>query len=192
MTNAILGLVGSPRRGGNTDVLVSAMLDAAREQGAAVESLYLNDLTIRECTGCHACWAGKPCPLDDDMLAVYPKIVAADAVIFGTPVYWYGPTALMKACIDRLVYFNCPDNHVKIAGKAAVLVVPYEDADDETVAPLLTFFQKCFAYLEMRLVGQVVVPGVTARGEVRDRPGPLAQARKLGQELARRATGGFP
>jgi multimeric flavodoxin WrbA len=58
------------------------------------------------------------------MLAIYPKIIEADVIIFGTPVYWYGPTALMKAFIDRFVYFNCPENRAK-SGKAAN--IPFED-----------------------------------------------------------------
>ena len=121
----ILGVVGSPRRNGNTDVLVSHVLKGARAAGAQTETLYLGDLTIQECDGCHACWQGPVCPKRDDMDAVYPKIIASDAIIFGTPVYWYGPTALMKGLIDRFVYFNCPENRVKIRGKSAAIVVPF-------------------------------------------------------------------
>jgi len=79
-------------------------------------------------------------------------IKESDILIFGTPVYWYGPTALIKGCIDRLVYFNCPANRSGIKGKKAVIVIPFEEENMETVAPVLTFFEKCFQYLEVDLL----------------------------------------
>lgn len=92
----ILGVVGSPRRKGNTHILVSRILEGAKKEGAATEIIFLNDLTIRECDGCHVCWKGRKCSKKDDMNNIYPKIIQSDVIIFGTPVYWYGPTALMK------------------------------------------------------------------------------------------------
>ena len=179
----VLGVVGSPRRNGNTHVLVEAILEGAKERGAGVETLFLDELTIRECDGCHACWKGKPCPKDDDMNAVYPKLIASDAIVFGTPVYWYGPTALMKAFIDRLVYFNCPEHRERIRGKAVAIAVPFEEENPDTGAPLVDFFERCFHYLEMRLVARLLVPGVTRRGEVRSKADRLAEARAIGRRL---------
>src|SRR5512138_2812576 len=117
----VLGLVGSPRKNGNTHLLVAKMLEGAQAEGAETELVLLPDLTIQECDGCLACWRDKPCPKQDDMNALYPRIVASDVLVLGTPVYWYGPTALMKAMIDRWVYFNCPQNRAKIRGKRALL-----------------------------------------------------------------------
>lgn len=51
------------------------------------------------------------------MNGFYQKIIDSDILVFGTPVYWYAPTAIMKAFIDRFVYFNCPENREKIRGK---------------------------------------------------------------------------
>jgi multimeric flavodoxin WrbA len=181
----VLGVVGSPRRNGNTHVLVSTILETARAAGAEVEALFLNDLAIKECDGCHACWSGKPCPKNDDMNRIYPRIIESDAIIFGTPVYWYGPTALMKAFVDRFVYFNCPRNRDRIRGKSAVIVVPFEEQDPATADLVVAFFKKSFEYLQMKLVGQIIAPGVTKRGEVRQRPDRLGEARKLGRALIR-------
>ena len=180
----ILGVIGSPRRNGNTHVLVSKILEGAEQAGARVEALFLNDLNIRECDGCHACWKGRKCSKNDDMNDIYPKIIESDVIIFGTPVYWYGPTALMKAFIDRFVYFNCPENRAKIAGKSAVIVVPYEEDNPETAAPVVDFFEKCFRYLEMNLAGKIIVPGVTRRGEVAEKADRIEEAMKLGREIA--------
>jgi len=180
----ILAVIGSPRRNGNTHILVSKIAEAARAGGAVVDELFLGDLTIRECDGCHACWKGKECSKDDDMRAIYPAIIRSDVIIFGTPVYWYGPTALMKALIDRFVYFNCPENRQKIKGLSAVLAVPFEEDDLETSRGVVDFFQKSLAYLEVELLGQIIVPGVGEKGAIRSRSQSLKQAYDLGLKLA--------
>ena len=180
----ILAVVGSPRRNGNTHILVSKITEGAKEKGALVDELFLGDLTIRECDGCHVCWEGKDCNKNDDMLAVYPKIIQSDVIIFGTPVYWYGPTALMKAFIDRFVYFNCPENREKIRGKSAIIAVPFEEKDPEMAKPVVEFFQKCLDYLQVNLVDKIIVPGVSAKGEIRRNAELLQEAYELGRSLA--------
>jgi multimeric flavodoxin WrbA len=181
----VLGVVGSPRRGGNTDILVSRMLEGAGEEGARTEALFLADLRIEECHGCHACWAGKVCPRDDDMIDVYPRIIESDVIIFGTPVYWYGPTALMKGFIDRFVYFNCPENRAKIRNKPAAIAICLEEDNPETASLLVEFFEKCLDYLEMNLAGKIIVPGVTKKGEIRKKDDRLGEAWEMGRALGR-------
>lgn len=181
----ILAVVGSPRKNGNTHILVSRILEGAAEEGAGTETLLLGDLVMAECDGCHACWQGKDCSKHDDMNIIYQKIIESEAIVFGTPVYWYGPTALMKAFIDRFVYFNCPANRAKIRGKSAAIAVPFEEENPETAALVEAFFEKSFSYLEMKLVGRVIVPGVGDKGEVLERPNSLKSAHQLGKRLAR-------
>jgi multimeric flavodoxin WrbA len=180
----ILGVVASPRKKGNTHILVSRILEGAEEQGAVTDLLFLNDLTIRECDGCHACWKGKPCSKKDDMNDVYAKIMESDVIIFGTPVYWYGPTALMKLFIDRFVYFNCAENRARIKGKSAVIAVPFEDETLETADLVVSFFEKSFEYLEMNLVAKVIVPGVSQKGDILEKKESLEQGSELGKRLA--------
>lgn len=180
----ILAVMGSPRRNGNTHILVSKIVEGARAKGAAVDELFLGELTISECDGCHACWKGKECSKDDDMRAVYPSIIQSNVIIFGTPVYWYGPTALMKAFIDRFVYFNCPENRQKIKGLTAALAVPFEEDDLETAGGVVEFFQKSLAYLEIKLLGQIIVPGVGEKGAILNKGQYLQQAYDLGRKLA--------
>ena len=111
----ILGIMGSPRKNGNTHVLISKILESAQKEGADTKMIFLSDLIIKECDGCYSCWKGQKCGKNDDMNNVYPLIINSEVLIFGTPVYWFGPTALMKAFIDRLVYFNCPENRAKVS-----------------------------------------------------------------------------
>ena len=179
----VLGVVGSPRRNGNTHILVSRVLDGACEAGACTDLVFLGDLAIGECDGCHVCWRGKPCNKHDDMNDLYPRISDSDMIVFGTPVYWYGPTALMKAFLDRFVFFNCPENHEKIRGKSAVLAVPFEDNNPETAAPLVDMFTKSFRYLEMHLAGTLLVPGVGEKGDILRKAEVLERAFELGKNI---------
>ncbi len=183
VTNRILGVVGSPRKKGNTHILVDTILDGAAKEGAATELLFLSGFDIRECNGCHVCWKKGKCAKKDDMNGLYPKVIESNVIIFGTPVYWYGPTALMKGFIDRFVYFNCDKNRAGVKGKRGVIAVPFEDDDPETAAGLVTFFQKSFTYLEMNLAGQILVPGVTRKGEIAKKKDCLSEAFQLGKSL---------
>jgi multimeric flavodoxin WrbA len=179
----VLGIVGSPRRNGNTHVLVTRVLDGAKQAGAEVETLFLQDLEIGACDGCHVCWKTGRCAKNDDMAGVYRKIAESDVLVFGTPVYWYGPTALMKALLDRFVYFNCPENRPQVRGKSAVLVVPFEEDNPGTASLLVEMFERSLRYLEIELVARLLVPGVTRRGEVADKPDWMAQAIQTGRGL---------
>ncbi len=181
----ILGIVGSPRCNGNTHLLVSRVMEGARESGAETETILLGDLHIRECDGCHACWRNHPCSKDDDMNALYSKIMESDHIVFGTPVYWYGPTALMKALVDRFVYFCCPGNRGGIAGKTASLAIPLEETDPETWTPVTEFFRKSLDYLGIPIIGTIIAPGVGEKGAVRNHPEFLREAHELGMRLGR-------
>jgi multimeric flavodoxin WrbA len=185
MMKKILAVMGSPRKKGNTHLLISKILEGARSEGAKGEIIFLDDLTIRECDGCHVCWKGKECNKDDDMNGIYPRIAESAGIVFGTPVYWYGPTALIKAFLDRLVYFNCPENRKYIKGKPAVLAVPCEEENPATADLVKAMFEKSLEYLEMNLIGTIIVPGVTKRGEIIKKQSPLEEAYNLGIRLAR-------
>jgi multimeric flavodoxin WrbA len=161
------------------------MLEGAEAAGSETDILFLGKLKIHECDGCHVCWEGKSCSKKDDMNGVYSLIAESDAIIFGTPVYWYGPTALMKAFIDRFVYFNCPENRPQVRGKPAVIAIPYEDEFSETAEIVVAFFEKSLEYLEMDLIGKVIVPGVSAKGDVLRKAESLEAAYELGKQLAR-------
>jgi multimeric flavodoxin WrbA len=179
----ILGIMGSPRMNGNTHILVGKILEGAKDNGASAEIIFLKDQDIKECDGCHTCWKGRDCSKKDDMNNIYPKIIESDIIVFGTPVYWYGPTALMKAFIDRFVYFNCEENRIKIKNKLAAIAVPFEEENPETAWLLTEFFEKSCEYLELQLVGKIIVPGVSARGEILDKKKCLDEAYKFGAGL---------
>lgn len=101
----VLGIVASPRPGGNTEILVNEALKAAREAGADTDIFLVAGKDIRGCDGCHSCGKTKACKIQDDMQDLYNRMAAADAIIFGSPVYFHGVTAQAKAIIDRCFLF---------------------------------------------------------------------------------------
>ncbi|MEM2103739.1 MAG: flavodoxin family protein [Candidatus Bathyarchaeia archaeon] len=102
----LLGIVGSPRKGGNTEILVKEALKAAEREGAEVELMHLVDFDIKPCDGCRFCVETRSCVVKDDVEKLYQKIVEADGVIVGSPVYFQGVNAQTKIFIDRVGYLH--------------------------------------------------------------------------------------
>lgn len=101
MSKKILILSGSPRKGGNSDILCEEFTKGAKESGNNVEKIYLDDLKIAFCKACYACRNTGKCFQKDDMEEVLNKMVEADVIVLATPVYFYAMDAQMKVLIDR-------------------------------------------------------------------------------------------
>jgi multimeric flavodoxin WrbA len=102
-----IGIVGSPRKGGNTEILVSHCLKAIEQEGLETELVRLAGLDIRSCTDCGYCHQAKHegfCSIKDDMQPVRAKMVSADAIIIGTPVYFGAATALVRGLMERAAF----------------------------------------------------------------------------------------
>ncbi|MBW1799008.1 MAG: NAD(P)H-dependent oxidoreductase [Deltaproteobacteria bacterium] len=97
----VLGLQGSPRVKGNTNSLLTAFLSEAERLGARTEYLDVAKKNISPCQECGVCEDKGFCPIDDDMQEIYPLLRQADIIVMATPIFFYGPTAQMKAVIDR-------------------------------------------------------------------------------------------
>jgi multimeric flavodoxin WrbA len=97
----VLGIVASPRQGGNTEIMVEEALGVAVAAGAETEIFLVHDKEIKGCDACGACFRTGKCSIKDDMRQLYPLMEAADAIIFGSPVYFHGVTAQAKAIMDR-------------------------------------------------------------------------------------------
>ena len=109
----ILVLNGSPRaRAGNTEILVDAFLRGMKQsvEPVNIKRFYLKDLRIHGCAGCYSCWNRTPgkCTFDDDMTAILDEYAKADIIVFATPLYHYGMTALLKTAIERTLPLNKP------------------------------------------------------------------------------------
>jgi multimeric flavodoxin WrbA len=175
----VLGLVGSPRREGNTDLLVNAVLYGAGAAGHVTEKVYLYDIKIEPCLDCAGCKTnGGKCVLGDGMKAVYPKLEEAEVIVFGTPLYWYGSSAKMKLLIDRLRPFVSSG---KLKGKRAVLIVPSEEGAN-ACQHLVGMFELSFEYLQVPIVSKIL-PKASEKGEVKKQPKILDEAFALGKSL---------
>jgi arsenate reductase len=97
----VLGLQGSPRVKGNSNILLSSFLREAERLGAQAQHLDVAKKNITPCQECGVCESKGFCPIDDDMQEIYPLLRRADLIVMATPIFFYGPTAQMKALIDR-------------------------------------------------------------------------------------------
>ena len=177
----ILVVNGSPRKGGNTELLLDAMIAGAEEAGAAISNVRLRTLNVSPCRACDACKKTGKCIQKDDMHYLISKMEESDIWILGTPIYWWGPTAQLKAFIDR--WYGVERDIFK--KRKIALVVPFESSNPKTAQHVLGMFEDIFAYLGVEQVGTLLVPGVVDRGEVETKPNFLEEARELGRSLTK-------
>lgn len=102
----ILGISCSPRKKGNTVILLEETLRGAAEHGADIELFSVSGKNIRGCDSCYACFQKGECHIQDDMQPLYTKLIEADGIVFGSPIYIYGITAQAKAIMDRIFALN--------------------------------------------------------------------------------------
>jgi multimeric flavodoxin WrbA len=175
----ILALVGSPRKNSNTDTLVEETLNGFKVGGHTHEKIYLYDYEISPCMDCRNCKKDDcVCVIKDGMQDIYPKMDEADVIIFGTPNYWYGPTAKMKLLIDRMRPYIA---NKKLKGKKAVVITPAAEGAS-ACGPLVEMFRMSFDYIEMEFAGKILAEAYD-RGEIKSDPAVLKKAYDLGASL---------
>ena len=160
----VVGIACSPREGGNTEILVREALSVVQESGAETELITIHDKTIYPCDGCEACVREGICRIKDDMQYIYQQLLSADAIIFGTPVYFQNVTAQAKAVMDRTFAFMW---HYKLRGKVAAAIVVTRRIGGGQVRNLLYSY---FLAQRMLVAGGAIGYG-RKKGDVRDGPG---------------------
>jgi multimeric flavodoxin WrbA len=113
----VLGISCSVRKGGNTEIFVKEALAGAKDSGAETEFLSIRDKNIRPCDGCLACKKTGTCRIQDDMQPIYEKMLNAEGIIIGTPVYYWSIAGQTKVLIDRTFALHYP--HLRLANKVA-------------------------------------------------------------------------
>jgi multimeric flavodoxin WrbA len=136
----ILGVVGSPRAGGNTELFVTEALKAATEDGAETELLRLADKEVKPCDACLSCRKTSECRIKDDFQLIFEKMVKADGIILASPVYVGSATPQIKALIDRAVYLSGARGRVFENKVGGAMVVARRAGQNFTFAELLFFF----------------------------------------------------
>ena len=189
-TVRVLGLFGSPRRGGNTEILLEEVLRGAEKEGAKVERLYLSDFTITPCKECHGCDETGNCIILDDMEKIYPKLLEADVVILASPIFFYGVTAWTKALIDRSQalwvrkYLLKKPSLGKEGKKRKGFFISLGATKGQKVfeGSILTV-KYFFDVLNADYAGDLLFRGVEAKGDILKHPEALQQAFEAGRRL---------
>jgi multimeric flavodoxin WrbA len=181
----LLALIGSPRKEGNTTVLVREIIQAAQEQGAQTAIIDLNDLTMRGCQACLHCKKTGRCILKDDMTPIYEQILDADAVVLATPIYMGGMTGQLKLFIDRLYPFvnlNLTSNLPK--GKKAALVFTQGQSQADLYASYFQSVAGFLKFLGFELADPILIgAGVREPGAIVQNAVTMEAARILGRQL---------
>ena len=175
----ILILSGSPRKGGNTDLLVEAFVKGA-SQKHHVEVVSVRDYKVNPCMGCNACFRNEQhiCVQKDDMPLIYEKMSQADMLVIASPVYFYGLSTQLKAVIDRC--HNPIRDTFKIK-KTAILLVGAATLP-ELFDSILAQYQPCLNFFKLEDAGRVLVRGVKDKGDIKN-TNALNEAFELGQHL---------
>ena len=174
----ILILSGSPRKGGNTDLLVDAFAKGASPRHY-VEVVSVHDYKVNPCIGCNSCFTREDykCCQKDDMQIVYEKMANAEMLVIASPVYFYGLSAQLKAVIDR---FHNPIRDTFHIHKMALLLVGAASLP-ELFNSILAQYELCLKFFKLEDMGRVLVRGAKDKGDVKN-----GDALKLAQELGQR------
>ena len=174
----VLGIVGSPRRGGNTEILVDEILAGAAKAGANTEKIILNELNILPCQACDACKDGGECVQEDDMSELLKQMERCRIWVLGTPAYWWGPSAQLKAFIDR--WYGA--NQAIFKGQTIILAIPLGSGNRKTARHIVGMFNDIVGYLGMNIAATVLALGAYKLGAVRTHASVLANARLAGRQ----------
>lgn len=136
----VIGLMGSPRRGGNTETMLQAALDVCQAKGLEVELVRLAELDINPCQGCGTCRKTAVCKFDDDLPPLFERLVRAQGIILASPVYFSSAPAQVKAFIDRAGYLAISRGRPLERKVGGALTVARRAGQNFTFAQLLYFF----------------------------------------------------
>jgi len=186
----VLGIMGSPRRQSNTEILLDKALEGAREAGAEVEKVLVSKLKISPCLEIYACRKDGRCTIKDDMQSLYEKLLEADHIVFASPIFFYGVTSQAKAIIDRcqalwvrrhVLGMGKEDKRERRGVFISVGATRGTKLFDGAVLTVKYFFDA----IGVKYSGDSLVRGIDNKGQIEEYPAALEDAFRLGQELVR-------
>jgi multimeric flavodoxin WrbA len=182
----VLGIMGSPRLKGNTDLLLDEALKGAQSQGAETEKIVADRLKITPCKELYHCLKDGTCPLRDDMTALYDKILAADAIIVASPIFFYTVSPQLLALISRCQAFWSRKYVLKNLDiplkKGALIAVGATRGAKLFDGPKLTL-KYFFLAINAEYKEELLIRGIDQKGEIKDHPDYLTAAYELGKRL---------
>ena len=182
MSKKILVLTGSARKEGNSNRMARAFAAAAEARGHEVKLINTAKLKLNFCHACETCYkTGKPCSFDDDFNTIADDILAADALVFSTPVYWYSVPSQLKAVVDKMFSFVIGGRD-GFFGKECALITCCEEEDPAILDGVRIPFERTADLNKWTVVGEVLVPGVLAIGDI-DKTDGIARAAALAEKF---------
>jgi multimeric flavodoxin WrbA len=185
----LLALAPSPRRGGNSDLLLNEFCRAAEEAGWKIDLLRINDLKIRPCQACDACAKDGHCIVQDDMQTVYPKVIAADAMVVASPITFGSMNAQLKTFIDRFqswwhAKYNLKQPFIAEDAKhpgffLCVGAIKRKEYCENALLIVKVFFHN----INHQLAGQLSFRGYDEKGEIASDSAALAEAYQAGKDF---------
>jgi len=183
----VLGIMGSPRIKGNTDLLLDEALKGTKSLGAEVEKIIVDKLKIAPCREYYGCLRDGDCVIRDDMDDIYPKLLTADTIIIASPIFFYGLTGQLKALIDRCqalwarkyILKQSLSDSTRKGAFIAVGATRGKQLFDGSILTVKYFFQT----IGVKYVDEVLVRGVDKKGEIKEHPTALSDAFELGKRL---------
>lgn len=176
----VVVISSSPRKGGNSDVLCDKFIEGAISAGNQAEKISLRDKSINYCTGCGFCNTNNytACSQKDDMEEILNKMLDADVIVFGTPIYFYAMSGQMKTFIDRL----CA-KYTHLSNKEFYYIMTAADTSEHAVQFALGEFKGLMACLDSaKEKGYLFAGGVWQKGEVLD-TNYIDQAFEMGKNI---------
>lgn len=190
----ILGINGSPRKGGNSDVLLRNILQGIKETEVTSDVAQLRDFQFQPCIGCEKCRKDEICTgLMDGMSLLYPKIIDARGLVLVSPTHNYNITAIMKAFIDRLYCFYNFDNknrpgkwssQLHNQGRKAVIAAVCEQKNKKDMGFTLDAMRLPLEALGYEIIDELAVFEVFSKGKIKVKTQILAKASMLGTNLS--------
>jgi multimeric flavodoxin WrbA len=185
----VLGIAGSPRRGGNTDLLLAEVMKGAANKGAIVNTIILSNLDISPCQHCDACLQAGKCRIEDNMQMVYHELEQADRIVLASPIQFMGVSAQAKAMIDRCqamwarkYVLNQPPLGDRRERKGLFISVGGRKAAN-MFEPAVATVKSWFTVLDISYAGELLFPGVDEKGAIAKNPDALNKAFLAGQKL---------
>jgi multimeric flavodoxin WrbA len=184
----VLGIMGSPRRKSNTEMLLDKALEGAEAAGAEVEKVLASKLKISPCLEIYACRKDGNCAIKDDMQLLYEKLMETDHIIFASPIFFYGITSQAKAIIDRcqalwvrrhVLGMGKQDNRARRGVFISVGATKGKKLFDGAVLTVKYFFDA----IGVKYSSDLLVRGIDKKGQIEENPAALEDAFRLGQEL---------
>lgn len=180
MSKKIVVITGSPRKTGNSFAMTRSFIEAAENLGHSVTRFDASFMNVGGCHACNSCYqSGRACFFNDGFNAVADAVVAADAVVFTLPVYWYTIPGKIKNVIDRMYSLYCKGNTV---GKECALIACCGDTDASVLDGVRIPYERSSSLMQWKNVGEVLIPGVSALADLAGTDG-CAQAAALAEKI---------